>query len=264
MASRILVPCFSEKIVRTQIKSCENLGLWFNYFIGLDENHKPDKDTLTGQIPSADINDLLKGYHERREKLFNVLDQQGFCCRTASVHTESRLAAGMGNPNPTENGMTFQYPLGFPVIPGSSQKGIAAYYAEVFEGKKTEDPDRLRIFGSSRDDAGKGSLIFFDAYPDPYPGPTNMNLLEFDIMNPHYEPYYSDKGAKPPADYYSPIPIRFLTVPAGIRFCFQMASRSSKDLDIAWKWLRDALSINGIGGKTNVGYGRFRKEDFDE
>ncbi len=260
MTSRILVPCSCQDIVRDQIKKCENLGLWFNYFIELDENFKPDKDSLTGQIPSADISDLLEGYHERRKKLLMVMDQHGFCCRTAFVHTETRIATGMGNPNPTENGLTFQYPLGFPVIPGSSQKGIAAYYAEMFEGKTGEDPDRFRIFGSNHDDKGRGSVIFFDAYPMR----TQKKMLEFDIMNPHYEPYYSSEGVKPPADYYSPIPIKFLTVKADVRFCFQMASRSSEDLNIVWKWLRDALSNIGIGGKTNVGYGRFRKEDFDE
>ncbi len=266
MGSKIPVSSSCENIVRGQIKQCGNFGLWFNYFIELDDKNKPDKDTLAKQLPVAGINELLEGYHERSKHLLTVLDQQGYCCRTASVHTESRLAAGMGNPNPTENGMTFQYPLGFPIIPGSSQKGVTAIYAEMFEGKEQNDPDRMRIFGSSHENAGglvqntgKGSVLFFDAYPVP----AYKKLLEFDIMNPHYEPYYSTGGENPPADYYSPVIIKFLTVPAGIPFCFQMASRSSEDLDTAWKWLREALTIIGIGGKTNVGYGRFRKEDFN-
>ncbi|MEZ4851053.1 MAG: type III-B CRISPR module RAMP protein Cmr6 [Bacteroidia bacterium] len=67
--------------------------------------------------------------------------------------------------------------------------------------------------------AHKGNLVFFDAFPLNPPG------IEFDIMNPHYGPYYSAPDAKtPPADYYSPVPIPFMTV-ADTKFRFIVGAR---------------------------------------
>ncbi|NJE01389.1 type III-B CRISPR module RAMP protein Cmr6 [Thermococcus sp. JdF3] len=100
----------------------------------------------------------------------------------------------------------------------------------------------------------EGDVVFFDALPE---NPNSIRL-EFDIMNPHYGPYYS-KG-QPPGDWYDPVPVLFLTVRKGARFLFAVgrSSKAEKDLsEEALKLLKLALREHGVGAKTSLGYGRF-------
>ncbi|MEN7546981.1 type III-B CRISPR module RAMP protein Cmr6 [Rapidithrix thailandica] len=111
----------------------------------------------------------------------------------------------------------------------------------------------------------QGKVIFFDAFS------TSAPTIEPDVMNPHYQPYYSESAnnAKtPPADYHNPVPVFFLTV-TGCSFQFMVAARTDADgknpleLGIGKKdkdknveeWLKEALTNHGIGAKTAVGYG---------
>ncbi|QTA80263.1 Putative CRISPR type III-B/RAMP module RAMP protein [Desulfonema limicola] len=264
----VCLPESCSQIVRNNRLSCQNMGLWFNFYTPWKDDQNPDKEQWPIYIPTAtigpEIKDLLNACKQRQIKLLKHLSQAGYACRYAVVKSESRLAAGMGNPNPLENGMTFQYPLGFPIIPASSQKGAMSAYALQFEGKdrnaKPPDIDALKIFGNTSEDIGRGSVYFFDSFPLA----ENNRLLEADVMTPHYGPYYSNNGKKPPADYYSPVPIKFLTVPENTRFFFSMASRSQDNTAIAWSWLKNTLADIGIGGKTRLGYGRFNREGFDK
>jgi len=85
--------------------------------------------------------------------------------------------------------------------------------------------------------------------------------LEADVMTPHYAPYYKDiKSVKPPADWYDPVPIPFLTVAPGQRFLFAVLPRrlsSQAHVEDARRALAEALANLGVGAKTAVGYGRF-------
>lgn len=121
--------------------------------------------------------------------------------------------------------------------------------------------DLRKIFGTQK---YEGSIIFFDAFPTP----DNLNqkpVLELDIMNPHYQPYYSASNnelqnnvEKAPGDWHSSNPIFFFTVPAGITFQFAIAPRNSDELlDKAKLLLELALKEFGVGAKTSLGYGRF-------
>ncbi len=108
--------------------------------------------------------------------------------------------------------------------------------------------------------ANRGDLIFFDAYP------LHTPVIEFEVMNPHYGPYYSDKDAKtPPADYHNPIPIHFITV-AQTSFRFIVGSRNQESLiqllgnKTIFEHLQQALQNHGIGAKTAVGYGYMKKQ----
>jgi CRISPR-associated protein Cmr6 len=116
--------------------------------------------------------------------------------------------------------------------------------------------DFRRAFGSP---ARRGEVIFLDAFPvelvvsqDGQAWP----ILERDILNPHYSPYYT--GGRPPADYWSPVPVYFLTVRPGTRFHFRLACRDSNLLSTVAGWLREALHRFGIGAKTGAGYGVLR------
>ncbi|MFA4647647.1 type III-B CRISPR module RAMP protein Cmr6 [Pyrococcus kukulkanii] len=114
--------------------------------------------------------------------------------------------------------------------------------------------DLVDIFGTQDKE---GSIVFFDALPDP----DNLkSIFEWDIMNPHYGPYYQQND-KPPGDWYDPVPVIFLTVKSGVEFLFAVAQSSTakKDLKrVAQELMVGALKYHGVGAKTSLGYGRFK------
>jgi len=112
--------------------------------------------------------------------------------------------------------------------------------------------DLVEIFGTTEK---SGKVVFFDALPVP-----NGNLdepLEFDIMNPHYGPYY--QNGKAPGDWHDPRPVIFLVVRPGIEFKFAVAPLGNKGLARKTRAiLEEALKNHGVGAKTSLGYGRFQ------
>lgn len=211
---------------------------------------------------------------------------KGLCTQVAqhSLSIDWRLVVGLGQASVYETSMTLHHIYGIPYIPASSVKGVVRSWvirSEFLnkvtdkERKESEDPAEdlalkdktfCAIFGCNEDsvykEARQGNIVFFDAFPCAEP------TLEVDIMNPHYGDYYSDNHAKtPPADYLSPVPIHFLTVgrqaahsKEALKFQFVLGIRqnSSEDQDPltkATEWLQQALTQQGIGAKTAVGYG---------
>jgi CRISPR-associated protein Cmr6 len=106
-----------------------------------------------------------------------------------------------------------------------------------------------------------GQAIFFDAIPAKPP------VLEPDVMNVHYQDYYSSKQdfqgrPIPPADYLNPNPIPFLTVGKNTPFLFAIGWRGEDDEKArrqAQQWLMVGLRELGAGAKTAAGYGYFEK-----
>lgn len=180
-----------------------------------------------------------------------------------SMKTDWRFVAGLGRKGPLEVGFAF-HRYGFPILPGSSVKGIARAYASLYLGKDEKDEEFLAIFGcapqGSEDETGAqcGGAIFFDAIP------ASLPKLDMDIMNPHFPDYYQDKSGKtPPTDSQSPVPVYFLTVAPGTEFHFAVGWRgmlddeSKKLRNKAEEWLRKGLMELGAGAKTSAGYGYF-------
>ena len=114
-----------------------------------------------------------------------------------------------------------------------------------------------RAFGSTE---GRGEVTFFDAYPEDLvvagPQGNPEPILELDILNPHYQEYYT--GDSPPADYLSPVPVLFPTIRAGTRFCFMLACQDTDLLALAARWVRETAQILGLGAKRSAGYGAMR------
>lgn len=113
-----------------------------------------------------------------------------------------------------------------------------------------QDPDRrafVRIFGSQDQ---RGAVCFYDAFPNAL-----TEMLALDIINVHYQPYYSDPAKNPPADYYSPVPNYFLTVTPGVSFQVVLTSWEAALVQTAGAWLTAGLQQLGVGAKTAVGYG---------
>lgn len=203
--------------------------------------------------------------------------------------TQWRMVQGLGIESVYEISMTLHHIYGIPYIPASVLKGVTRSWiiTNAYSGKEEiaiSDPkfcdwfgcpaelvvhqnQSIRRYGSFYKEARKGELVFFDAYP------LNTPQLDVDIMNPHYNPYYSDKnGNTPPADNYNPVPIFFLTVSKNTPFQFVLGGKegilnqSIKHQDLEngnWNifdWLKDALIQHGVGAKTAVGYGYMQSQ----
>ncbi len=251
-----MVPLYSGSNAPPRPPAEANLGLWYNKFgdtwNGARKNEQW-KRALISSVTGVKQNELLQQACARLCHLSEALHGEIRC-----LQTNGRFVTGLGREHPIENGFAWHHTLGVPYLAGSSVKGVVRAWAQ--EWREVNEEDLARIFGgaSNGDDRARGSVIFFDALP--YKPPK----LEEEVMTPHYSEYYRKNG--PPADWYSPTPIPFLTVAARQPFIFGIApvglGRTSKtDVDKAMAWLVEALEWIGAGAKTAVGYGRFVLDD---
>ncbi len=210
---------------------------------------------------------LLENVH-KRQRAFLAAMHQYYDILELQATTETRLVTGIGQPHPSETSMVFDHNLGIPYIPASSIKGLLRFANIVClikdkENEKSIDDEGISdIFYYYGGQEKRGCAIFLDAYPQKIPE------LEIDIMNPHYAKYYQNET--PPADYLEPTPIKFLTVAKGTMFIFRALvpkDCSSKEKENLKKEIfnvyEDALTKEGLGAKTSLGYGRFRVTRID-
>ncbi len=201
-----------------------------------------------------------------------------------SLKTDWRFIPGLGRKGPLEVGFSF-HRYGFPILPGSSVKGLARAWAffqivelvgqtnledlekNLCDGeeeckkfllwRKQQSPavqkmgDEFRtIFGTTTE---SGKAVFLDAIPASPP------KLELDVINPHFPKYYSG-GENYPTDWQSPVPVTFLTVAAGQEFMFAVGWSDKDNSELRGKanaWLKESLQNLGAGAKTSAGYGYF-------
>jgi CRISPR-associated protein Cmr6 len=221
------------------------------------------KQTLKAITKTAETadKDLLDAWNARWEQTARAAHAKPFPLRT-----DWRFLTGLGRKGPLEVGFTF-HRYGFPILPGSSVKGVARAWAtfELGGEKEAEKNDDFNtIFGrapkSAEEPGQSGGAIFFDAVP----ASTKLPELQLDIMNPHYPDYYGDDPKHPtkyPTDWQSPIPVPFLTVAPGTEFCFAVGWRGTLNATLrekAEKWLKEGLMNLGAGAKTSAGYGYFQ------
>lgn len=198
---------------------------------------------------------LLKDYRERRHELLRDLGG-----KVLRAKTSWRFVSGLSAPAPLETGFVWHRTLGVPYLPGASVKGMVRAWLVHWLGAVDEISSKrtqlraAELFGDFETE-GMGRISLFDAVPETVP------RLEIDIINPHYSKYYSDPKSNLPGDYYSPVPINFLTVAPGQWFEFALAPTDSRctadDLADGVQLLEDALAFIGCGAKTAVGYGVF-------
>ncbi len=230
---------------------------------------------------------LLRGWNARWEACARAVQAEPF-----SLKTDWRFIAGLGRKGSLEAGFTF-HRYGFPILMGSSVKGLARARALIAiaervsdsdlglrqldetlsadgetdskerklyeEWRKTQPEEVQRLADDFRTIFGTtavaGRVVFLDAIPATKP------RLELDIMNPHYPKYYS--GEEPPTDWQSPVPVYFLTVASGTEFRFAVGWRGPLDAEgrrlhaLAKEWLIAGLTELGAGAKTSAGYGYF-------
>lgn len=214
----------------------------------------------------------------RRERALAELRERGEAVGLL-VTPEWRLAVGLGNrTNPHEIGLSLHGTYGWPIIPGTSLKGLTAAWAAGSQraGAARADAKTLdRIFGTPRpkseakndaeieapdgertDDGEvrRGSVCFLDALPAG--GPVGVAV---DVLTPHVQPYYGDRSATvPPAEYHNPVPSEFLVVSGGT-FAVDLTG-PARDVERAAAWCHEALTELGAGAKTSAGYGYVRVE----
>ena len=205
-----------------------------------------------------DIVELTKTPPQRYEDLKNRYFS--IYSHTFILRTKTRLLIGFaGTDTILENSLSLHPYYGFPVIPGSSLKGLARHYCKEYESLSEETI--LKVFGHEsgrEDETQEGEVVFFDAWPERWP-PDAKGILELDVMTPHYSEYYSQKRF--PSDDQDPIPIIFLAVRKGVEFRFCLsASRICRDdspVALARCYLEKALKTFGAGAKTGSNYGYF-------
>ncbi len=234
---------------------------------------------------------LVAAVAGRRARLICALRGRGLVCVRLRVSPMWRLAVGLGDrANPHEIGMALHGTYGWPVIPGSTLKGLTHAWAVETE----QDPDVVEsLFGlprqrPARDSLGtagehaelddavtpaaaasperarpaarRGTVRFLDAYPAARP----VTVVR-DIVTPHVQPYYGDQlrsiagtaedgRFEPPAEHHNPVPSYFLSV-AGGSYHLDVVSDAPGSAETAARWCAAACDDLGVGAKTSAGYG---------
>lgn len=269
-------PNDSEKFLSFQ--EIDNFSLKFHKFARFDNDkfsfYKTDKGKLIYndvegfQFNGINFNMLCTEISDSAKSLFPSFNEK------LELEIDWRLAIGLGSESVYETSINLHPIYGFPYIPGQAVKGIVRSWI-IQEHFNSDEKQAFQnevfcyLFGSPKESILKkeyqGSLVFFDAYP------TSKPKLKVDVMNPHYGTYYSDTtNTKPPADYYNPVPIFFVTVEK-TKFQFIIGIRDSENeigridsiggtyFDLGKQFLNEALTQKGLGAKTSVGYGYFKE-----
>lgn len=199
---------------------------------------------------------------------------------------ENKLIIGLGGHSVIETDITMHHTYGIPYIPGSALKGVLRNYIikkyyindknkKLKELEKEISEDKLfnDIFGGEEN---MGGVIFLDSFPE------EKVKIKTDIMTPHYPNYFGNENQYP-RDDEKVNPVKFLVLEGDKKeeydFEFNLfidklkvnkklsdyknskISKSEKENKTLKEFielnLKEALELNGIGGKTSVGYGFF-------
>jgi CRISPR-associated protein Cmr6 len=279
----MVYPYYSELQNLVSSMNRGNFSLWYNKFIPLNnfgackacDQNGDDKNSVTHycQQYNNTSKDLIAKLLHRKH-----IDLAQFCGSFSKKYEtvvfkaklQSPLITGIGESHPNEVSMVFDHNMGIPYIPASGIKGIVRFahtlglVDDLPDEMIKRDKDGNSFFDDEEDwtnipelfgaQGKRGCLIFLDAYPEKVPE------LHLDIMNPHYGKYYSaDQNETPPGDYLDPNPIKFLTVSKNTEFIFRalVDNKHVELIDHVKTAFRRALTLEGVGAKTAVGYGVF-------
>lgn len=183
-----------------------------------------------------------------------------------TVKSEAALAIGHGTDSVLETNLSLHPIYGVPYLPGTALKGLAAHYAHnvlssTYPALSREGSDYKILFGIQQ---SAGFIQFHDALITPG---TAWGALRQDVLTPHHQGYngiltdhFDPKKEYPaPRDDDSPSPIPFLTAYGSFRIvlaCEGEPEQATSWLELAKMILTEALKHEGIGAKTNAGYGR--------
>lgn len=228
-----------------------NLGLWFDKFIGNQDDEKNSikefNSSLFNQKIKIEIFDDYKKFFERRLESLAEIKSKIF----KAIEIDSRMIIGLGGESVWENAISIHRTYGVPFIPGSALKGLAASYARKFLKDFDQNGEAYKFIFGSQESAG--FITFHDALL--IPPKTEEKFLHAEIMTVHHQDYYSDTG-KPPADWDSPNPINFVSASGKYQIVLTGVEGCEGWLNIVVQILENAFREEGIGAKTSSGYGR--------
>ncbi|MFB8762225.1 type III-B CRISPR module RAMP protein Cmr6 [Nocardiopsis alba] len=246
------------------------------------KNHVPLHEwaTRTG-LGQDDGDGLLRRTLERRRSFLRRWTKTGAerrHVRRLRLTVEWRMVSGHGLQfGVLDNGLALNGTYGWPTLPGSTLKGLAAAGAR---SAGAETAQVVRALGGPRPRFGKdprptqeehrsGSVRFLDALPD-----VDTVKVHSDVITPHQHPYYtgtdpqgpdaarSDTNAPFPGEHHNPVPLPFLSISGDLRV--DLLGDDKGDLDLVATWLGEASEELGAGGRTTAGYGYFEHTDVDE
>ncbi|NKQ41264.1 MAG: type III-B CRISPR module RAMP protein Cmr6 [Sulfurovum sp.] len=167
-------------------------------------------------------------------------------------------------------GFFFDHTTGMPIIPGSTVKGVLrSMFGQNKNEKYKEEKEKLidallpqnargkvksikeAIFEGVNSDDTQQSTYERDIFLDAFVISREKKLLADDTITPHKNPFKD------------PVPNRMLKIASDIEICFAFELHDFYDGDSMVlsaeekeKLFLDLLLWNGIGAKTNVGYGQ--------
>lgn len=286
------LPALTARLVK-DLDQIDNFSIRFNRAL-LRSGDKfvfiPEKESPNNWNPKfGDVSNFLSDMIERQKCAITALMDQP--PEEISLKQNWRLAIGLGNASVLVNGFTLHHVYGVPYLPAEAVKGVVRNYIIEVEFSKSEaaaliDHGFRQVFGSPKNalinEEKKGIVNFYDAFPIALPS----KCIQPDVIGTHFQDFF-EKG-KAPTDTLQVNPIIFLTVKE-VTFTFFYAtsveenniivdiphkedgkgrilqkerkSRFSgmKPQEVITKYFEEAMSINGIGAKTGVGYGRLNK-----
>nr|WP_269669546.1 type III-B CRISPR module RAMP protein Cmr6 [Paenibacillus sp. GSMTC-2017] len=178
----------------------------------------------------------------------------------------SNLWIGTGSHSILDTMLSLHRIYGVPYIPGTALKGVAAHYCHSYLGLQNEKflqgGEWYTILFGSQDQ--QSFIYYYDAFPTPE---TVAASLRRDIMTPHHTEYNMSSAGQArnaPRDDDSPVPHLFMSAKAD--FNVMLSCENNDDAGREWlnaakRILIQAIQQEGVGGKTNVGYGRFKLKE---
>lgn len=274
----IPIPATEQKLLE---KSAANFSLLSPRVVEWTQNRRVEFSSSTEMMQKLfqrSINSFssssksLEKIQEKQRAYIDYLKEMSVMSFEIKAKSSSPFITGLGSSHPTETGMILDRNTGLPYTPASSIKGVLRLSQAINcadeNGNVDENDKRIvKYFGTTSDaqEAKRGQLVILDAYPDS----ERVPKLKLDIMNPHFGKYYSGENRQP-VETESPVPIKFLTVKEGTTFVFRCAfmplgneilsenehQEIQQDVDAMFD---TAFETVGFGGKTAIGYGRFKR-----
>ncbi|SFV51939.1 CRISPR-associated RAMP Cmr6 [hydrothermal vent metagenome] len=186
----------------------------------------------------------------------------------------SGYAHGIKNDDDSKIGFYFDFTSGVPTLPGSSIKGVLRSlfgYDKTSKNRAQKHKLIQTLLGKEVDVEKLGAEIFDgikdgeslsiyerDRFYEARAVKTSGALLQDDYITPHKDPL---------AD---PNPIKFIKVAGGVtfEFSFELSDTKIDEIEISSEekllLFAQLLQFNGVGAKTNVGYGQFEAKSKEE
>ena len=165
---------------------CENFGLLLERYLAFGSNR--GQVQLVREL--ADRSALVPDFTKQKElvdaysaRWRNLAEEMGAI--TFSARPQWRVIMGLGTNDILEGGIVLHPIFGFPILPATSLKGVSRAYAQWVLERPEQELDAL-LGMVDEDESRCGDLVFLEGSPVTPP------VLERDVVNPIFGPYYRD------------------------------------------------------------------------